>query len=77
VFGKEYMTDRISLTAHDFPHILGKPIDNLKGLCCGHANFFIGQPIQSLKNFLNVSISNQLLSKLLCSRLVQRRESYL
>jgi hypothetical protein len=56
-----------SLTVYDHPHVLYKTVDDLKCLGCRRPSLVLGEPVQSLKNPLDVILSEKLLYKYLCT----------
>jgi hypothetical protein len=54
------------LTVHDDLHIVQKTVNDGQGLRHGHAGLFLCESVQSLEYRLDLAVSQQLLSELLC-----------
>ena len=66
VNGQRFITQINSLTVYDHPHILEKAVDNLERLRCRRPSLVLGEPVQSLKNRIDLILSEKLLYKFLC-----------
>ena len=60
-----------SLTVYDHPHILDKTIDDLKCLSCRYPGLVLGEPVQPLKNRVDLILSEKFVHKFLCVALSQ------
>ena len=66
VNGQRFITQINSLTVYDHPHILEKAVDNLERLRRRRPSLVLCEPVQSLKNRIDLILSEKLLYKFLC-----------
>jgi hypothetical protein len=58
---EEYYTMR---TAHDEFHVAHETVNDLKGLCSGHASLVDGEAVHSMEHVFNIALPQQFLCKL-------------
>jgi hypothetical protein len=55
------------LTVQDSSHILDKTVQDFKSMRSGRPSLFLGQPVQPLKDSLDVVLSQKLLDEFYCA----------